>query len=144
MTPCSALHLPPAQVGCTPLHFAAREGHREMVQLLLEAGARTGPSNTVGSTPLHWAADAGHTDVVGLLCDAGANTEATTQASASTRSPGTTTPLPPFPCCSIPSHILIDDEHRSLPCYRSPNLLSNEAVGDAASLDFRSGAPLYT
>jgi ankyrin repeat protein len=36
----------------TPLHFAARDGNDEIVQVLLNAGASVDPVNTFGNTPL--------------------------------------------------------------------------------------------
>ncbi|KAK2756739.1 hypothetical protein FQN54_005185 [Arachnomyces sp. PD_36] len=52
--------------GCTPLTSAAKDGHREVVNLLLEAGAVT-RADGAGWTPLLWAAKNGHNGVVELL-----------------------------------------------------------------------------
>jgi hypothetical protein len=60
--------------GYTPLHYAAREGHAAIVQLLLERGADPG-RQTVASkaTPLHRAAFTGQDAVVATLLAAGAD-----------------------------------------------------------------------
>ena len=60
-------------VSSTPLCEAARGGHIEVVELLLEYGAKTGVLGEDSSTPLHLAASKGHTAVVKLLLDKGAN-----------------------------------------------------------------------
>ena len=57
----------------TPLHEAANEGHRVMVQLLLDRGANPNKAEKCGYTPLHKAAFHGHKDVIKLLLDRGAN-----------------------------------------------------------------------
>lgn len=60
--------------GYTPLHFAAREGHLEVVQLLIERGAHIDAQTTAGgATPLHRAAFMGRTDVVKALLNGGAD-----------------------------------------------------------------------
>ncbi len=57
----------------TPLHEAARHGHTEVVQLLLERGARAGARNKNGVTALHFAVRAGHKDASDLLLAHGAS-----------------------------------------------------------------------
>ena len=41
--------------GRTPLHYAAREGHKEITDLLLTNGADVNAKNEEGVTPLDWA-----------------------------------------------------------------------------------------
>ncbi|CAB0031292.1 unnamed protein product [Trichogramma brassicae] len=50
--------------GNTPLYWAARAGHEDCVQLLLElANPAVNAQNKMGDTPLHVAASRGHTNV---------------------------------------------------------------------------------
>jgi cytohesin len=57
--------------GQTPLHYAARRGSRQLVELLLAKGAQINAQDSVGYTPLVWAIkgdDKGdHKDVIDLL-----------------------------------------------------------------------------
>ena len=57
----------------TLLHKAAIDGHKDVVQLLLDRGGDPDERNTIGSTSLHWAAKHGHQHVVQLLLDRGAD-----------------------------------------------------------------------
>uniref|UniRef100_A0AAZ1Y5T8 Uncharacterized protein n=1 Tax=Oreochromis aureus TaxID=47969 RepID=A0AAZ1Y5T8_OREAU len=65
-----ALHpranFPPVQDDQTPLHCAARMGHKELVKLLLEQKANPNSTTTAGHTPLHIAAREGHVQTNGL------------------------------------------------------------------------------
>ncbi|KAL6909249.1 putative ankyrin repeat protein [Trichoderma evansii] len=62
----------------TALHMAARRGHAELVQLLVDKGARVNavskvPTSSVsGATALHWAAQNGHEKVLEILLKNGA------------------------------------------------------------------------
>ena len=71
--------------GLTALHLAAREGHVEVVDLLVAAGAATAATTRIGDyTPLHLAGGAGHAGVVRALLGAGADPAAVTSSSGVT------------------------------------------------------------
>lgn len=54
--------------GYTPLHYAAREGHVQIVEYLLQAGANVNSRTAAGkATPLHRAAYAGQIECVKAL-----------------------------------------------------------------------------
>ena len=55
-----------------PLLLASENGHKHVVQLLLDRGAEPNIADTEGYTSLHLAALNGHNDVVLLLLDRGA------------------------------------------------------------------------
>jgi len=55
--------------GITPLEWAARKGHTEVIKALLENKAEVNVSRPTGTTPLYMAAQNGHTEVVKLLLD---------------------------------------------------------------------------
>jgi len=57
----------------TPLHFAAREGHLEVVMQLWLSKAEINASSSAGVTPLYLAARNGHVAVVNYLLKKGAN-----------------------------------------------------------------------
>jgi len=59
--------------GTTPLIVAARYGHKDIVQILLENGANIDHQDNYGQTALMYAANFGLKDVVQLLLDRGAN-----------------------------------------------------------------------
>ena len=65
--------------GGTALHFAAMNGHSNVVKLLLEAGADKDAVDRDWMTPLHWAARIGDLESVKLLLEAGANKNATNE-----------------------------------------------------------------
>ncbi len=58
--------------GWTPLHYAATEGHDEVVRILLEKGARVNVQTAAGVTPLYMAARKPSRKVVMQLLKAGA------------------------------------------------------------------------
>ena len=58
--------------GQTPLHKAARKGHKDIVELLIAKGANVNAADKYGETPLFWAARNGHKDVAELLRKHGA------------------------------------------------------------------------
>ncbi len=61
--------------GTTPLHWAVHHDDAELVQRLLEAGARVAAANDYGATPMSEAAVAGNVAVLGALLDAGADVD---------------------------------------------------------------------
>ena len=63
----------PTDFAITPLHCGVCSGSREMVSLLLQAGADPNAVDLDGNTPLHWAVSNGHTDIVQLLLQYHAN-----------------------------------------------------------------------
>jgi len=62
-------------VAATPLHLAAKNGHKEIVGVLLSKGADANAKDGNGWTPMHFAAEKGRKEiVVALLAHGGANT----------------------------------------------------------------------
>jgi ankyrin repeat protein len=57
----------------TALHFAARTGQKEIVEILLRAGAKVDARDANGRTPLNYAILDLHDNVTKVLLDAGAN-----------------------------------------------------------------------
>ena len=57
--------------GDTPLHFGSRNGHKEIVTILIQAGADVNEQNGIGFTPLHSASAYGRQEVVKKLIQAG-------------------------------------------------------------------------
>ena len=55
----------------TPLHQAARGGHKEMVSVLLDAGCPIDVVNSDGRSALHYAAESGAVEVIGVLIERG-------------------------------------------------------------------------
>jgi TonB family protein len=63
----------PDATGWTPLMYAVKGGHDEIVEMLLEAGASLDPRNDSGETALHLAARLGRTASARRLLRAGAD-----------------------------------------------------------------------
>jgi ankyrin repeat protein len=61
--------------GWTPLHYATRYGHRDVVELLLDKKASIEVRLTTGHTPLALAEQVGHTAIAELLRKHGAKEE---------------------------------------------------------------------
>jgi hypothetical protein len=59
----------------TILHWAAREGHLDVVKHVILLGARVNVGDIDGWTPLHFAAFHGHLSIVQFLVQSGANTK---------------------------------------------------------------------
>lgn len=53
--------------GFSPLHWACKEGHTKIVELLISRGSRINATNRGDDTPLHLAAAHGHKDIVHVL-----------------------------------------------------------------------------
>ncbi|XP_014278313.1 integrin-linked protein kinase [Halyomorpha halys] len=53
--------------GFSPLHWACKEGHVKIVELLIQRGARINVTNRGDDTPLHLAAAHGHREIVHML-----------------------------------------------------------------------------
>ena len=62
--------------GATPLHFAARNGHKEVAELLAAKGAVMNAKDDDGRTPLHMVADIGDNGIAELLIAKGADVNA--------------------------------------------------------------------
>lgn len=66
----------------TPLHLAARHGHAEVVEVLLEKGASITALDEDGRSPLHIASEYSQTTVLSLLLDAHADCKVADRYSA--------------------------------------------------------------
>lgn len=70
------LSSPPSREAMTWTSFAASCGHKAVVELLLQSGARVNDSAYDAKTALHFAAAHGHVDVISLLLAHGADVSA--------------------------------------------------------------------
>ena len=61
-----------AQTYVTPLHWAASQGHEEIVDYLIEHGALVNAKDGQGQTSLHYAAVKGHNSIISKLAENGA------------------------------------------------------------------------
>jgi ankyrin repeat protein len=72
-------HLESKKEGLTPLHYAARQNHKELTRLLLKEGApvnaRDEAGDHKGNSPLIWAACNENTEMIKILLEGGANIE---------------------------------------------------------------------
>ena len=59
-----------ANIGYTPLHYAAEFGHDAIVKVLLNVTGAAMPRTGTGYTPLHLSAENGHFNVTKTLLDA--------------------------------------------------------------------------
>lgn len=66
--------------GVTPMQQAAQEGHTEVVDLLLAAGASVNSCPLSNATALYNAANGGHLDVVDRLVTTGADVDLKTSS----------------------------------------------------------------
>ncbi|KAJ3371903.1 hypothetical protein GGF31_002563 [Allomyces arbusculus] len=71
----AALLAQPVAGGNTPLHMAAANGHKDIVEYLLQhiAGVSVNAQNEQGNTPMHWCAVNGHDEIAKLLIAAAAD-----------------------------------------------------------------------
>jgi ankyrin repeat protein len=68
----SETDIPPSPLGETPLHWAARGGDLQVIQLLAQKGAKINAQDALGNTPLHIASDTGNLNGVKALLSIGA------------------------------------------------------------------------
>ena len=72
-----------AFAGETPLHWAAKYGHREMTELLIQTGANVDEFSVTKQTPLHKAAVEGRDIIVDILIQNGANVNSVIKSTGS-------------------------------------------------------------
>jgi ankyrin repeat protein len=63
-------------LGGTPLHYAARDSHKEIIELLIAKGADLNAKGSIGQTSLHDATERGHKETAELLIATGADVNA--------------------------------------------------------------------
>ena len=69
--------------GETLIHFASKEGQKEIIELLISKGEDVNAVNYWGETPLYFAAESGNAEIAELLILNGANINAKTDTRAS-------------------------------------------------------------
>ena len=68
--------VPAGEAEASPLHTAAANGQKEVVELLITKGANVDAKGRLDWTPLFYAVDEGHKEVAELLLDQGARVDA--------------------------------------------------------------------
>jgi ankyrin repeat protein/L-ascorbate metabolism protein UlaG (beta-lactamase superfamily) len=63
--------------GCTPLHYAAGEGHKAVTDLFLEKGVDIKSRDRNGDTPIHYAAKGGQKNMIELFLSKGVDVNIT-------------------------------------------------------------------
>lgn len=71
--------------GATALHLAARDGHEELINLLINNGTETAAKGSLGRTPLHCCAESDYGAATKLLVDRGSSLSATDNAGRTAR-----------------------------------------------------------
>ena len=69
--------------GCSPLHYAAVGGHKEVAEYLIDNNSDVNVSDPAGCTPLHAAAMLGHIEIIRLLIARGADVNVTSAETGS-------------------------------------------------------------
>jgi len=75
------------RLGRTPLHQAAWDGHKEIVELLITNSANVDALDRYRETPLHAAADEGHKEIAELLIANGADVDGKYNTNYNTKTP---------------------------------------------------------
>jgi len=75
------------RLGRTPLHQAAWDGHKEIVELLITNSANVDALDRYRETPLHAAADEGHKEIAELLIANGADVDRKYNTNYNTKTP---------------------------------------------------------